>query len=109
MSIIFLHCFRGIEEIIPQTMLGSSTGVPHLCTSGILTEAAKNWVRATVQNFSGEPPKFKTLRECMLGNNMRMLEEKKNKEKGVFNLYPILIFQKLVLSIWNKSLCLKCL
>lgn len=85
-------------------MLGSSsTGVPHLWTSGISTKAAKNWVRATVQNFSGEPPKFKTLRECMLGNNMRMLKKKK------INLYPILIFQKLELSVWNKSLCLKCL
>lgn len=91
-------------------MLGSSTGVPHLCTSGISTETAKNWVRAMVQNFSGEPPKFKTLRECMLGNNMRMLEEKKKRrEKGIFNLYPILIFQKLILSLWNKPLCLKSL
>lgn len=55
-----------------------------------------------IQNFSGEPPKFKTLRECVLGNNMRILE-KKNRE-GVFNLYPILIFQNLVVSLEQNTL-----
>jgi len=78
-------------------------GVPHLSTSGISTEAARNWVRAMFQNFSGEPPKFKTLRECMLGNNTRMLEENRKKEKRVFHLYSILIFQNLGLSMWTKT------
>lgn len=55
-----------------------------------------------IQNFSGEPPKFKTLRECVLGNNMRILEEK--KIEGVFNLYPILIFQNLVVSLEQNTL-----
>lgn len=86
-------------------MLGSSMGAPHLCTSGISLEAAKNWVKAVLQNFSGEPPKFETLGECVLGIIWEHWGRNSDGE-GVFNLYQILIFQNLVLPVWNKAHCL---
>lgn len=48
---------------------------------------------------------------CLLdrGDYVKRKKKKKRREKGIFNLYPILIFQKLILSLWNKPLCLKSL
>lgn len=82
-------------------MLGSSTGAPHLCTSVISKQpktGSGQWSKILVVSLQNSRHSGNV---CW--GIIWEFWKKKNRE-GVFNLYPILIFQNLVVSLEQNTL-----
>lgn len=106
---VFLHCFRGIEEYFLKRCWDHLQGFHNFVLQASQLRQPKTgsgqWSKILVVSLQNS----RHSGNACWGIIWECWRKKKRREKGIFNLYPILIFQKLILSLWNKPLCLKSL